>query len=73
MYIYEKLFTINTVFELGIDIASLFSGTAVNVFWKTALHFVHLCLLHHEYPDQWDKPSYVHYPFVSYHYRSTDL
>ena len=28
----------NTVFNFGIDIASSFSGMALNVFWKRALH-----------------------------------
>ena len=34
----EKLFTKNTIFELGIGIASSFGGMALNTFRKRALH-----------------------------------
>ena len=33
IYICEKLYTKNTIFELGIDIGSSFSGMMLNAFW----------------------------------------
>ena len=38
-YVCGKLFTKDAIFELGIGIASLFSGMALNAFWKRALSF----------------------------------
>ena len=39
LYICEKLFTKNALFELGIGVANSF-GMALNAFWKRALHIV---------------------------------
>ena len=37
IYIRENGLT-KTIFEIGIEIASVFSGMALNAFWKRALH-----------------------------------
>ena len=50
IYICEKLFSKTTIIELGIGIASSFSGMPLNAFWKRALlihiavHIEHLCI-----------------------------
>ena len=41
IYLCEKLFTKNTIFELVISIPSSFSGMPFNTFWKRAPH---ICL-----------------------------
>ena len=38
IYLCEKLLTKTTIFELGIGMASSFSGMALNTFWKRAVH-----------------------------------
>ena len=53
LYIYmyacicEEILYKNTIFELSIEIASTFSGMALNAFWKRALHVLYVCCIIH--------------------------
>ena len=39
-YVKNSLLKVNRIFELGIGIATSFSGMALNAFWKRALHIL---------------------------------